>query len=125
MSVAFSFEHLLISHFLYRLLKGQRNPNRGPCGNGATSTTLISTASADSYVGMYAIGKSVSIGGANLGYSRFSTSPTTATWAVGNPGNSNVPSGPCAEGSLYSNTSTNANPALYVCGSGSNWESVK
>jgi hypothetical protein len=90
-----------------------------------TSTPLTATNSVNSYVGMYAIGKSVSIGGGNLGYSRYTTSPTAPTWAVGNPDNANVPGGSCAVGSLYSNTSANARPALYVCGSGNTWKPVR
>ena len=60
-----------------------------------TSTTL-----SDKNVAMYALGKST-----GDGYSRFTTSPNTATWASG----SGAPSNPCAApGSLYSNTTSGA-----------------
>jgi hypothetical protein len=65
-----------------------------------TSTTLREPA-----VGLYVIGEPNGTGG----ISRFTTSPSTANWGVGSgpPG-----TGPCTQGSLYSNL---ANGTLYVC----------
>jgi hypothetical protein len=81
----------------------------------ATGTGLLATS--DDHVGMYVLGKS-----ANGGYSRFTTSPRVATWAVGSGGPG---SGSCAPGSLYSNTNGSA-PALYACVvSTSTWQSIK
>jgi hypothetical protein len=76
-----------------------------------TSTTLN-----DTTLGMYALGEQVS-----PGYSRYSTSPGTATWSTG----SVAPSGStfCNAGSLYSNTSGSPN-TLYVC-IGHTWTAVK
>lgn len=66
----------------------------------------------DTYVAMYALGKSTPDG-----YSRFTTSPNAATWVVG----SSAPSGPCAPGSIYSDTGSGA---LYVCVYSSGWGSA-
>lgn len=79
----------------------------------------------DSTVGIYALGEKDSATGA---YSRFTTSPNAATWAVGStaPG-----SGTCARGSLYSCTggaTSCSNNALWDCvpsGSSTMWTSVK
>jgi hypothetical protein len=73
----------------------------------------------DSYVAMYVLGEQK-----NNGYSRYTTSPSTATWVVGKspPSNSS-----CATGSLYS-CSGPGNPAcpfaLYGCVNGA-WSSIK
>jgi hypothetical protein len=84
---------------------------------------LTSTQLTDQSVAMYALGER----GGN-GYSRFSTSPNTATWASG----VGAPSGGCSTaanlGSLYSSTNT-ASGALFVCerpdGEDIGWEMVK
>jgi hypothetical protein len=72
---------------------------------------LTGTTLSDAYVAMYALGE-----GASPGYSRFTTSPSTATWAVGTANLSGTPS--CAApGSIYSNTS-GSGTALWVCSVG-------
>ena len=63
----------------------------------------------DTNVAIYALGKSTADG-----YSRFTTSPNAATWVVG----SSAPSGSCAPGSVYSDTSSGA---LYVCVYATEW----
>lgn len=84
--------------------------------------TSLSTQT-DDHVGMYVLGRP-----ASGGYSRFTTSPSAATWVLGNPTDKSTPSGSCATGSLYSNISGTPNvPALYVCtvGSPASWNPVK
>jgi hypothetical protein len=96
--------------------------NAGPSGTNSFQDDLTSTRLSDAYVAMYALGKP-----ANGGYSRFTTSPNAATWAAGTSAPSTtVPCNASTAGSLYSNTSANASPALYVCPVGGGiWASVK
>jgi hypothetical protein len=90
---------------------------------GTSNTTIIDdptgTTIPDRYVAMYVLGK-----GANGGYSRYTTSPSAATWAVGGI----APLVGCAAasaGSLYSNTS-GTGTALWVCPVGSTkWAAIK
>jgi len=85
--------------------------NQGGSNTYSVRDDLTSTALLDPQVAMYVLGKKVSIGGNNFGYSRFTTSPSTTTWASG----AAAPSGTCAlenQGSLYSDT---ASGALYLC----------
>jgi hypothetical protein len=91
--------------------------------NTGTTLTIVdditTTTLSDAAVSMYALGES---GGS--GYSRFTTSPNAATWAVG----MGAPSGGCTStgtsfGSLYSNTSTSGG-SLWVCET-SGWVSVR
>jgi hypothetical protein len=77
---------------------------------------------ADASVGIYAIGES--IGG---GYSRFTTSPSVATWAVGT---SRPTSTSCSRGSLYScttalNNGNQCSNALWVCGPSRTWVAIQ
>jgi hypothetical protein len=77
--------------------------NEGGAGNSTiqddvTSTTLSATT--DPFVALYALGKA-----ANNGHARFTTSPTVATWAAGTA----MPTGSCAQGSLYSCTGGSSN----------------
>jgi hypothetical protein len=97
-------------------------------GSGVVSTILddlTSTDLTDGYVGMYALGKALKNGSTLVGYSRFTTSPNAATWAAGTTtatGNCNAQTA----GSLYSNNTAGASPALYVCPiGGGTWKSVK
>lgn len=96
--------------------------NAGPSGTHSFQDDLTSTTLSDAYVAMYALGKPV-----NGGYSRFTTSPNAATWAAGTGAPSTtVPCKASTAGSLYSNTSASASPALYVCPVGGGiWVSVK
>jgi hypothetical protein len=55
----------------------------------------------DAHVGMYIVGELVQGSGSSVIYSRFTTSLSVPTWLVG----SSSPSGNCAIGSLYSETS--------------------
>ena len=88
-----------------------------------TGTTL--PFSTDVFVGMYALGQSLS-----GGYSRFSTSPRTPTWGVGSL-SSSIASASCAgsttpanaNGSLFSNTNTSVTGTLFACVGGL-WHSV-
>jgi len=84
-----------------------------------TSTTLP-----DPSVAMYVLGKAVSVGGTNTGYSRFTTSPSAATWGLGT---NSTPVAPCVTGSLYSYVPT-ANGAgagaLWVCKYQHNWTRI-
>lgn len=101
-----------VTHFS---IMGVNNP---VSGNNSIKDELTSTTLSDSYVAMYVVGKAT-----NGGYSRFTTSPHAATWAVS--ASAPLSGSTCAPGSLYSNTS--ANPAaLYVCSvSTSQWLAVK
>jgi hypothetical protein len=96
--------------------------NAGPSGTNAINDLLTTTTLPDAYVAMYALGKPK-----NGGYSRFTTSPNAATWAAGtNAPSTTVACNANTAGSLYSNTSANASPALYVCPvGGGTWVSVK
>jgi hypothetical protein len=88
-----------------------------------TGTTL--PFSTDVFVGMYALGQSLS-----GGYSRFSTSPRTPTWGIGSL-SSSIASASCAgtttpanaNGSLFSNTNTSVTPTLFACVGGL-WHAV-
>lgn len=93
--------------------------------DNATSTNL--TVATDPYVGLYVVGaKLASV--SSTSFSRYSTSPSAATWISGNQ---SVSGTPCTNtvnsvvyglGSLYSNTS---NGNLYVCSvTNGEWESV-
>jgi hypothetical protein len=87
----------------------------GGFGSYTLFDELTSTKLSDAYVGMYAIGESVS-----GGYSRYTTSPNAATWAVG----SSAPSGgagSCSQGSIYSCINPSA-PGM--CNSGSTLTAV-
>lgn len=92
---------------------------------------LVNTTLTDPTVGIYILGKSVTVAAAT-GYSRFTTSKNTATWGVGNIGSTAPTAADCTNttgrnttGSLFSNTSTTSgNTALYVC-SGTAWVAVK
>jgi hypothetical protein len=96
--------------------------NDMPSGTYTIWDDLTGAEISDAFVGLYVLGKSV-----NNGYARFTTSPGYATWAVGN----GQPSGPCAQGSLYSCTNATAatcdNFALWGCpvGSGGKWKGIK
>jgi hypothetical protein len=86
----------------------------GVANAGGTHTFTISdaltlTELTDPYVAMYVLGRPA--GGAT-GYSRFTTSPNTATWVTG----TTAPTGSCSSnlgGSLFSNSGTGK--ALYFC----------
>jgi hypothetical protein len=73
--------------------------------DSATSTNL--KAKTDPFIAAYVLGDSPSSGI----YSRYTTSPTVASWSVGN---GPAPTTSCAPGSLFSNTSGSPY-ALYVC----------
>jgi hypothetical protein len=81
------------------------NPLPKSIEDDLTGTTLT-----DTTVGLYAIGQTVGV----HGVSRFSTSPNTPTWGVGQlaPTSLGIPA--CSLGTLYSNTSGNPS-TLYVC----------
>jgi hypothetical protein len=99
--------------------------NNVPCHSYSIWDERTGTKFSDLSVGMYVIGQSS--GTANI-YTRFTTSPSVPTWVVGNPTVSSVPTGACAVGSLYSNTSGNAtNGTLYACAPGGTgvWTKVK
>jgi len=87
----------------------------GASNDGMGTTTiaddLTGTYLFDPTVGIYALGES-----ANGGYSRYTTSPNAATWAVG----ASYPQGTCARGSLYScigggTGTTCSSNALWAC----------
>jgi hypothetical protein len=93
--------------------------NAGGTHTFTISDALTSTELTDPYVAMYVLGRQA--GGAT-GYSRFTSSPNTATWLVG----TGAPSGTCtssAAGSLYSNTGSGT--ALYYCPlNGGTWHGI-
>ena len=105
----------------------------GVASGGATDTiidnrTTPTTTLTDATVGMYVLGEPMAAGSnLNIGYSRFTTSPSVATWGHG----SIIPSGTCTLGSLYSDTNggnTGHTFAWYVCapsGSSTAWSGVK
>jgi hypothetical protein len=102
-------------------IMGANNVLGSPMGSEFTiNDELTSTTLGDSYVAMYVLGKL-----ASGGYSRFTTSPHAATWAVGTAAPNN--STGCSPGSLYSNTNPTPNsPALYVCSVATGaWQAVK
>lgn len=91
--------------------------NQGTVGTGVSNYTINDTCGAtsltDASVALYVAGRPSTSG---LGYSRFTTSPNTASWSTG----SGVPSGSartCQRGSLYSNVASNsaAPSAFWVC----------
>jgi hypothetical protein len=82
--------------------------NKTTIQDDLTSTTLNNN-SGDSSVGVYFLGRPM--GG---GYSRLTTSPTVPAWGVGRT----APTGSCATGSVFSNTSGTPN-SFYVCQGGS------
>jgi hypothetical protein len=96
---------------------------------GATTSNSIMdevtpTTLADAAVSMYILGESVAVNSGVTGYARFTTSPSTATWGVGNMS----PSGNCTsstKGALFSNTAGDdtSSSAFWVC-NGTNWVGV-
>jgi hypothetical protein len=85
---------------------------------GATDTitdnrTSPVTTLSDATVAMYALGETVTIGGGNIAYSRFTTSPNVPTWAHGSGSPTN--SAACNIGSLYSNVSGGSGSTWWVC----------
>jgi hypothetical protein len=87
--------------------------NSGTSSN-AINDELTSTTLSDSIVGMYVLGESVSIGGTNVAYSRFTTSTNinAVTWGAGNV----TPSGNCSNnGSLFAATGGTGSLGLFVC----------
>lgn len=85
---------------------------------------LTATTLSDPYVSLYVLGKSIPVGSGSA-YSRFTTSPNAATWAVG----ASAPSGSCNSGtggSIFSSTS-GSGFALSYCpvGSGRSWTGIK
>jgi hypothetical protein len=93
--------------------------NGGP-GTLTILDDLTSTQLSDTFVGIYALGKSSS-----GGYSRFTTSPNASavTWAVGQSG----PQSSCSTGSIYSCIGGSGNGcsyALYGCVNTS-WHGIK
>ena len=95
--------------------------NSGVSGTTTIKDNVTSTTISDTTVGIYALGESPSGG---VGYSRFTTSPSEATWAQG----SSSPSGTCARGSVYSCTGTSSacsGKALWSClASPTYWQGV-
>lgn len=91
-------------------------------GSSSTITIeddLTGTKLTDTSVGIYALGEM-----ASGGYSRFTTSPNTATWASG-PFSASGPCNSSTGGSLYSNSS-GTNGVLWICPAiGGNWTKVK
>jgi|SRR3984957_18330092 len=96
-------------------------------GTGGGEYTIVddetSTTLSDASVGVYALGEQ-----RNGVYSRFTTSPSVVTWAVG----SNYPRGTCAQGSIYSCTGSSSNCtksltpyALWACKSSGGWTGVE
>jgi len=99
---------------------------------GATTSNsildeLTSTTLADAAVAMYILGESVAVNSGVTGYARFTTSPSTATWGVGNlaPSGGCSSSSPNTKGALFSYTSGNdtSSSAFWVC-NGTNWVGV-
>jgi hypothetical protein len=82
----------------------------------------------DTSVAIYAIGEAVNVGGTSLAYSRYTTSPNIATWAVG----ASTPTSGCTSatrGALYSciggsssccpsgsSCTVGTSAALWICG---------
>lgn len=91
----------------------------GSAGTITVSDDLTGAQLQDTSVGIYALGEP-----ANGGYSRFTTSPNAATWAVGTSAPS-TGSACTVPGSLYSNIGGTPD-ALYVCSfSSGKWIAVK
>ncbi len=89
---------------------------------------LTNTTLSDPSVGMYILGTPFVSAGSTVGYSRFTTSPKAASWAVG----TGVVSGSCsagANGSLFSQTNGTPGSTLYACvpnsGNSSAWKAIK
>ena len=85
--------------------------------NRTSPTTVLS----DATVAMYVLGQQLTAGGTNIGYSRFTTSPSVPTWSNGN----GTPSGSCKTGSLYSNTTGQSGSTWYLCGPTGAWSNVR
>ena len=85
------------------------NSHGGPLGEYTIEDDATSKTLSDPFVAMYVLGQSN-----NGNYSRYTTSPNAASWAVGN----GTPNGGCTTtaslGSLYSNSGTSGG-ALWVC----------
>jgi hypothetical protein len=86
------------------------------------NTTLSN--STDPTVGMYIVGEQVTGGGITIGNSRFTTSPSIPSWAVG----TTTPATPCAIGDLYSITAGTSGTTLWGCigvgPGGSHWSPI-
>ena len=78
-------------------IMGANNATGGSSSTVTIQDDLTGAQLTDTSVGIYALGESPSSG---TSYSRFTTSPSQPTWAVG----TNYPQGSCARGSLYSCT---------------------
>jgi hypothetical protein len=78
-------------------------------GNGGSATHTIqdsrttpTTTISDATVAMYVLGEQLTGGSSNIGFSRFTTSPSVPTWSNGSGSPSNTVT--CKLGALYSNT---------------------
>lgn len=89
-------------------------------GGNSIADSLTNTTLSDTYVGMYILGEPVTGNGTNVGYSRFTTSPSVPAWLVG----SSAPNGSCSTGSLYSNTSGPQSSTLSACVN-RGWKSIQ
>jgi hypothetical protein len=104
-----------------------RKHEPAPCpGNNIKDELTGGATLTDATVGMYVVGEPISGGTNTIGYSRFTTSPssTSASWFVGStpPGG-----GSCNAGSLYSCASASVcstTYTLYDCEGGS-WLAIK
>jgi hypothetical protein len=95
--------------------------------DNATNAQLTHTS--DPSVAMYVLGNCTTPSSCTTSsaYSRYTTSTSVANWSVGTTGTP-VTGGCAARGSLYSNRSASASPALYVCsavGTNPTWQIVK
>lgn len=98
--------------------------NIGGSGTDSILDDNVPASLSDPYVAMYVLGQQESFGGSNFAYSRFTTSPNTASWVSGS---AFPPTSGCTShniGSLYSSTSNSANSNLYVCKPSGNWAAV-
>jgi hypothetical protein len=108
--------HITSSNTVTDLSVMGANNAGGSSGTITIADDLTGAQLVDTAVGVYALGKK-----SNGGYSRFTTSPSAATWGVG----SVAPGSSCSPGSLYSNTSGSPK-ALYACLVGtSQWSAIK
>lgn len=102
------------------------------CGTSSDNDTITDGSTGqhirvttDPFVAMYVLGNKITVGASNA-YSRYTTSPSVANWSVGTSAISITPPTACSSpGSLYSNSSSSANPGLYVCSVGGQWAVVK
>jgi hypothetical protein len=86
---------------------------------------LTSTSLSDASLAMYTLGEPVmnSLGTSTIGYSRFTSSPNTTTWAVG--GSAPTTTTACMTGSMFS--VTGSAPNWYVCtgtGTSATWSHI-